>query len=218
MTLGIYGAGGLGREVLDLTRIINVAEEQWESFIFIDDNKKVQNINGSKVYTFKEFTTIFSTASTKVTIAVGEPKIRQMLRFKVTENGYSLQMLVHPNAFTGAETQIGEGTIIQYGCFVSCNVNIGANALLQPNTTVGHDSVIGSDSVISTYASISGGCAIGDRVYVGLSVPIKENISIGADSIIGMGSAVMRNIPENVIAIGIPARPMKNNENGRVFK
>jgi acyl-[acyl carrier protein]--UDP-N-acetylglucosamine O-acyltransferase len=107
---------------------------------------------------------------------------------------------------------------VQYNCFVSCNSKIGDNALLLFASCIGHDSIIGNDSVISTLVSISGSCTVGDRTYISVSVPVKEKISIGSDTIIGMGSVVLRDIPDNVIALGNPARPMKNNESGRVFK
>ncbi len=45
MVLAIYGAGGLGREVLELAKIINKKEKLWDSFIFIvdgADSKKVK--------------------------------------------------------------------------------------------------------------------------------------------------------------------------------
>ena len=218
MNLAIYGSGGLGREVLDLAKAINMDTEVWDRYVFIDDVKPEPVICDTAVFTFEEFKTAFNQANVKIVIAVGEPQIRHMLRERVAASGFTLQALIHPGAFIGTDTCVGEGSIVQYGCFVSCNVTIGSSVLLQPNASVGHDSVIGSDAVLSTYTAVSGVCTIGERVYIGVSVPIKEHISIGADTIIGMGSVVLRDIPSNVVAIGNPARPMKNNENGRVFK
>lgn len=218
MILGIYGSGGLGREVLDLAQGINALLAKWEKIVFIDDFKQESTVNGAEVFAFDKFKANFSGDNAKIVIAVGEPKVRQALREKITASGYGLQSLVHATAFIGAETQIEDGAIIQFGCFVSCNVKIGANAFMQFNSSVGHDSIIGGDAVISPYVAISGTCTIGERAYIGVSVPVRENTSIGADSIIGMGSAVLHDIPENVIAFGYPARVMKNNESGRVFR
>jgi sugar O-acyltransferase (sialic acid O-acetyltransferase NeuD family) len=218
MFLGIYGAGGLGREILDLAKGINALENKWKKIVFINDFKQSPTINGVEVFTFEEFKTNFSTDNARLVIAVGEPKDRQTLREKITASGYRLQSLIHPTASVGTETQIGDGTIVQFGSFVACNVITGINVLLLQNSSIGHDSIIDNDTVVSPHAAISGNCTIGERVYVGGSVPVKEKTSIGADSIIGMGSVVLRNIPENVIALGNPARAMKNNESGHVFK
>jgi sugar O-acyltransferase (sialic acid O-acetyltransferase NeuD family) len=218
MILGIYGSGGLGREVLDLAQTINITAKKWEKIVFINDFKQEIIINNAEVFTFDEFKTNFATNTAKMVIAVGEPKVRQVLREKVVANGYELQTLIHPTSFIGTETRIGNGAVVQFGGFISCNVTIGVNVFMQPYLTIGHDSIIGSDTVISPYVIISGNCTIGERAYIGVGVPVKEKTSIGMDSIIGMGSIVMRNIPENVIALGNPARAMKNNIDGRVFK
>jgi sugar O-acyltransferase (sialic acid O-acetyltransferase NeuD family) len=216
MILGIYGSGGLGREVLALTE--RITAQKWEKIVFINDFEQNSLINGAEVFTFDAFTKNFATDIAKVVIAVGEPKDRQMLRQKVTACGYALQSLICPTASVGAETLIGDGVVVQFGCFISCNAKIGDNVYIQPNSLIGHDSIVGNDTIISPYVAISGNCTIGERAYIGSSVPVKEKISIGADSIVGLGSVVMRDIPENVIALGNPARAMKNNEDGRVFK
>lgn len=217
-TLGIYGSGGLGREILDLIKAINRAEQQFNP-IFINDFKDSNTapINGVTVLTFDEFKAQFSPEAAAIAIAVGEPKVRRIMREKVTAAGYKLQTLIHPGAFIGSETKLGDGVLVQYNTFVSCNLNIGDNTLIQPNSNIGHDTIIGGDSVISTFVVISGNCNIGECVYIGVGTPIKEKITIGSHSIIGMGSAVLRDIPENVVALGNPARPMKENTEGKVF-
>jgi acyl-[acyl carrier protein]--UDP-N-acetylglucosamine O-acyltransferase len=103
------------------------------------------------------------------------------------------------------------------GSFVSCDVAVGENVLIQPHASLGHDCQIGNHAVLSSFVSLSGECSVGERTYIGMSVPVKETTKIGKDSIIGMGSVVLRDIPDGVIALGNPARPMKENVNKRVF-
>ncbi|MCL2633260.1 MAG: acetyltransferase [Oscillospiraceae bacterium] len=219
MTLGIYGSGGLGREVLETIRAINAVSDTWQHIVFINDFKTDESlVNGIKVFTFDEFKAEFLPETTKTVIAVGEPQPRKMLREKVTASGYSLQTIIHPTAFIASETQIGDGTIVQFGSLVSCNVTIGESVAIHPNTNIGHDSVVGNDVVFSPFVALSGHCIVGDEVYLGVGAIVKERITIGKNTIIGMGSAVMRDIQEDVIALGNPARAMKKNEDGRVFK
>ena len=97
MILGIYGSGGLGREVLDLARTINGVEEKWEKILFIDDYSNKTVINEADILSFNDFITAFPIADAKIVIAVGEPKVRKELRERVVEVGYGLQTLIHPS-------------------------------------------------------------------------------------------------------------------------
>jgi len=218
MILGIYGAGGLGRELLDLAHVINTETKKWERVVFINDFKSELFVSGVEVFTFAEFERAFTPDKTKIAIATGEPRVRQILRVKSLENGYALQSLIHPRAFIGTNAQIEDGVIIQFGCFVSCDVMVATNTLIQSYATIGHDCIIGRDAVISTFVAISGACRIGERSFLGVSVPIRENISVGDDSIVGIGSIVLRDIPSNVVAMGNPARAIKENTEGYVFR
>ena len=38
MILGIYGAGALGREILEIARDINSTSDRWEDFVYLVDN------------------------------------------------------------------------------------------------------------------------------------------------------------------------------------
>ena len=66
--------------------------------------------------------------------------------------------------------------------------------------------------------NIGGKCRIGKRSYIGMGTLIKEGVTIGDDVIVGMGSVVYSDIPDNMIALGNPARPMRPNTDKKVFK
>jgi acetyltransferase-like isoleucine patch superfamily enzyme len=83
---------------------------------------------------------------------------------------------------------------------------------------IGHDVFIGENSVISSMVNMGGACIVGSDSYVGMGALIKEGVKIGSNSIVGMGSVVYNDIPDGVIALGNPARVMRNNENQKVFK
>lgn len=218
MILGIYGAGGAGRELLDLAKSINSIGARWEKFLFIDDRTEASEVNKTEVISFEKLKQTIGPPRIELIIALGEPELRAILREKVTEAGYSLATLIHPSSVVGTDTVIGPGAVIQYGCFISCNAVIGENVFIQPNVCIGHDTVVHSDAVISSYVCAAGHCTIGEKTYIGMSVPIKEGSVIGKNTIVGMGSVVLKDLPDGIIALGNPARPMKKNENHRVFK
>lgn len=216
MILGIYGSGGLGREVLELAKVINT-NNRWKDIVFIDDVTKGK-CNDVDLYTFEEFINKFKTTDTEIVIALGEPAVREILYNKVVNRGYKLATLIHPNVVIPKDSRIGQGVVINLGDYISCGVNIEDNVFLQQYVVIGHDSVLQRHGVLSAFVAIAGHCSIGEGTYIGMHVPVKENTSIGNNVIVGMGSCVLRDIPDDVVALGNPARAMAKNEEKRVFK
>jgi len=218
MFLGIYGSGGLGREVLELSNQINNISRKWNDIIFIDDTKPEGLFKGHKIYPFEEILKNYKTNDIEIIIAIGEPDVRKKLWNKILEHKYSFATLIHPNVYISENTKIGSGTTICANASISCDVKIGKNVYIQPQTLVGHDCSISNHSVLAPFVSLAGYCNIGEGTYIGMSVPVKEKVNIGSESVIGMGSVVIRDIPDNVIALGNPARVMKENTDKKVFK
>jgi sugar O-acyltransferase (sialic acid O-acetyltransferase NeuD family) len=216
--LGIYGAGGLGREVYEVAHKNNCQSLSWSEIIFIDDGDNIKDIRKIPIYTFKEALHKFSEEAFEVCIAVGEPSIRQVLYDKLVAEGIKLATLVHPEVSIPDSTTIGEGTIICKFVSISCDVRIGKNVYIHPMVCIGHDSVIGDNTVISSFVDVAGDCKIGENAFLAIGVVMKQGISVGNKSIVGMSSVIHRDIPESVIAMGNPARAMKRNEKERVFK
>ena len=125
--------------------------------------------------------------------------------------------MIHPNVDIPESTSVGVGTIVNKFTSISCDTVIGENVYIHPIACVGHDSAIGNHTIISSYVDVAGDCTVGECAFLAINVIMKQGTSIGANSIVGLASVVHRDIKEGVIALGNPARAMKNNENQRVF-
>jgi len=215
--LGIYGGGGLGREVFELAKLLNSIDEKWSEIIFIDDAKIKYNPRNLKVLSFSNIVEQYNRNSIDICIAVGEPEIRGKLYKKIVHEGLNLVTLIHPDIFIPNSTVIGKGSIICNYLSITSDVVIGENVYIHPNTCIGHDSKIGAHTVISSYVDVAGNCEIGSRTFLAINVCMKQGITIGDSSIIGMASVVYRNLPNDIIALGNPARVMKKNEKKSVF-
>ncbi len=214
--LAIYGASGLGRELLELSKIINKRTHCWESIFFIDDGDVPDTICDCKVYKYCEAKDIYND-DLEIVIGIGEPSIREKLFYKIKNDGIKSATLIHPDVYIPSTTVIGKGTVIQYGCFISTNVIIGDCVLIQAMCAIGHDSKLEEGSIYSSFTCIAGGVKVGRYTYIGINTSVMELINIGDYSILGMGSVVFRDIPSEMIAMGNPARPMKKNEDRKVF-
>lgn len=218
MTLGIYGVGGVGREVLDMALVINQSEKRWNEFIFIDDNRLDKPIHDLQVMPFSMVQTKYTPAEIEISIAIGEPDVKRSVLKRVDTSGYQLANLIHPTAYVAIGAKYGDGLILREGSRISSDAMVGRNVCFENYAILGHDGVMGDNCQISTFSAIAGNCKIGDCVYFGLGCCIKEGTAIGADSIIGMGAIVLRDVEENAVMMGNPARKIGNNDSKRVFR
>lgn len=225
MDLAIYGAGGLGHEVLDLARHIQeITKQVSESIFFVVDEKYIvdglfkNEYMSCPIYGFDNVCNRFSAEEVEFVIALGEPDDRKRLYEQVKEKGYRFKTLIHPSANISPSAVIGEGTIVQSCSTISSDAQVGKNCFFQSMALLGHDCIVNDHSVVSSHVAISGHVKIGDNVYIAPGVMVKDRLQIGSNSVIGMGSNVQRNIPDNVIALGNPARPMKHKDDKKVFR
>jgi len=218
MVLGIYGSGGLGREVLELAQCIQCASNRWSEIVFIDDYSKESSKNGAKLMTFLNFKDSYQTNISEISIAIGDPASRKKVSEEVSAIGYILATLVHPSVKIPESTEVKNGTTVCINAFISCNVVLGVNSYIQPHAQVSHDCVLGDNAVVSPSANLAGSVTVGEGSYIGMGAIVKERVSIGSWTIIGMGATVYQDIGDEVVAIGNPARVIKQNTDRKVFK
>ena len=101
---------------------------------------------------------------------------------------------------------------------ITSNFVIRHNVYIQPHAVIGHDIQIGRHTVVGSNCQIGGADVIGERVFMGFLSGTKDHICVGNDVIISAGAIVFKDLPDEVIAVGNPARIMKNNSEKRVFK
>lgn len=200
----IIGAGGMGRETAWLIEQINQVEEKWNILGYLDDNENVLGkiLNGYKVLGKIEILDNLP-SETNVVIAIGNGKIREKIIERLGEREYPI--LIHPNVNIAKSSEIGEGTIICSGALISIETKIGKFCFINFSSILGHDVIL--DDYVSVYAGVilAGNVKIGKRVSLGSGSVIYPGKNIESDSVIGLNTAVMKNIKEGKVALGVPA-------------
>jgi acyl-[acyl carrier protein]--UDP-N-acetylglucosamine O-acyltransferase len=83
---------------------------------------------------------------------------------------------------------------------------IGDNNIIMAHSHIGHDVKIGSNCEICTGTIIGGYVTIEDNVKVKLGVTIRNRIKVAIGALIGLGSSVVKDVKENTIVYGNPAK------------
>ena len=148
----------------------------------------------------------------KFIIAFGDMKKRKKLYEHYVANGWEAITVIHPNAIVSPNAKIGKGVLIECGCLITPNPVIGDNVVINTGSQVNHDNIIESHVYIASGVVLSGGVTIRENSLLDDGVIVSLGHSVGKNSIIGAGGVVTNDIPDNVIAVGNPARVAKVNE------
>lgn len=209
----IVGAKGFAKELLqyfhtkglvnDLVFYDDVSTDLTEQLF--DKFRVLRNIDEAKKY--------FNEIDNKFVLGVGNPKIRFLLQKKLESVGGIINTIVVDSTEIGSYgVEIGVGSTIMGGTIITNDIIIGNSVLINLNCTIGHDSKIGNYCELSPGVHISGHVEIGDYTSLGTGAVVIPNIKIGRNCIIGAGSVVNKDIPDNTVAVGVPAKVIKEVE------
>ena len=143
------------------------------------------------------------------TITPQKYRLIEMLKKK-----YSLTFssLIHPTVFLGSNVHIGEGVTINVQVGIGPNVYLEDFASINRSSVIGHETRIGKYSLIGPGVYIAGSVHIGEKCKVGARATILERLYIGDWTVIGAASLVNKDIPQGVIAYGVPAKAIRQND------
>ncbi|HLM18040.1 MAG TPA: NeuD/PglB/VioB family sugar acetyltransferase [Acidimicrobiia bacterium] len=125
--------------------------------------------------------------------------------------------IVHPSAVIGHNATVGPGAILLAGCVVGNGSHVGRGALLGIHSSIDHDGVLGDHTSLGPGATTGGAVSIGTTTAVGLGANIIHGVTIGADTVMGAGALVLSDLPECVVAYGVPARVARNRQPGEPY-
>ncbi|MGA1823477.1 MAG: acetyltransferase [bacterium] len=210
MKIAIFGAGGFGREVAWLIEEINKVKKSYEIIGFIDEQVSLigQNINGYLVLGGLDF--LIDNSDIGMVIAVGNPVTRIEILKKLKKFKNSYPNLIHPSVLKGRMIDMGIGNVICAGTILTENIKIGNFCQFNLNTTIGHDAKLGDFTTSACSVDFAGYSNLGIGVYCGNKSTVLPSICIGDFSVIGAGAVVNKNIPDRVVAVGVPARILKH--------
>lgn len=117
-----------------------------------------------------------------------------------------LATFVHPTAYVAPNVVLGPGTVIMPNASLSPGTIFGKGALVMVNAIIGHNNVIGDHCHFAAQCCVGAYLTIGDGVHIGLNASIKENLIIGKNATLGMGAVLTKNVGENEIWVGNPAK------------
>lgn len=139
-------------------------------------------------------------------VAIGDNRLREKLGRKAREQGFSLVNAIHPSAIVSPTARIGEGVAIMAGVAINADSRVGDLAIVNTGAVVDHDCRLGAACHLGPASALAGGVTVGERAFLGVGARAIPGVTIGVDTIVGAGGVVVRDLPDGVVAIGVPAQ------------
>jgi sugar O-acyltransferase (sialic acid O-acetyltransferase NeuD family) len=210
----VFGASGCGRGVMPLARQQLLAAGSKEvDLVFVDDQPLQSVVNGHSVLKFDDWAKA-STSEKYVNIAIANPKIRQQLVKRCTEQGIGFFEIRAANVVQLDEVQIGEAAILCPFVTLTSNIQIGRHFHANLYSYVEHDCIIGDYVTFAPGVKCNGNVVIEDGAYIGAGAVIKQGqpgkpLVIGQGAVVGMGAVVTKSVPPGMTVVGNPAAQLK---------
>lgn len=204
----IYGAGKYGQVYA------KYLEEEYFIQGFIDDNPELigQTIENLKVLGNREFSFEYLKLNpdTNVFVPLGDNDVRFELMTKYNELGFHTPSFIHKSSLVHESVIIGNGVYLLPGTTVMPFTKLSDYTMISMGVNIAHHTIIEEGCFFSLGTNIGASINIRQKVYVGIAATLMTGIDeVGKNALIGAGATVIRDVPENAVMVGSPARVLR---------
>lgn len=197
----IIGASGHGRVVADIARL-----NGYDRIAFLDDDETLVSCGEYPVLGRTD-----SEIDADVIVAIGNAQLRKKFCEQQKDR---LVTLIHPAAVVASDVQLGAGTVVMAGAVINPGTQTGRGCIINTSSSVDHDNRIGDYVHVSVGAHLAGTVHVGAMTWIGAGAVVSNNLTICESCTIGAGAVVVKDISEEGVYVGIPARLMKKGDIG----
>lgn len=215
MIYGLVGAGGHGREVMPMLRLM--LNEKFEAgsielFFVVEGAAEVAEVNGYPVITLNEFYKLPNPK--QFNVAIADSKVRARIAADCLKHGVQPFSVFAPGTVILDNSNIDPGCMVSTNTIITSNVKVGKFFHANCQCNIAHDCVIGDFVTFAPGVKCNGNVAIGNHAYIGAGAVIKQGklgrpLIIGEGAIVGMGAVVTKDVQPYTTVVGNPARPLE---------
>ena len=202
-SLLIIGAGGNGRVIADLAS----GDSRWSQIAFLDD--AIYPVDDDRPWeTLGSCADLAQhvAAFTHGIVGFGDNAMRVEWTMKLRDAGLVLATIIADSASVSARSVLGPGTVVMPRAVVNIGVKTGCACLINTSASVDHDCLLEDGVHVAPGAHVGGDVQIGSRSWIGIGASVRHGMKVGADVVVGAGAAVVSDLPDSCVAVGVPAR------------
>ena len=213
--IALWGASGHALVVTDILQLCR----EFEIIGYLDDanpERKNETFSEARVLGGKEqLSYLKEKGINHIIVAIGDCRARLKISATVQQAGFARITAIHPSSIVARSAVVGAGTVVAAGAVINPATKIGDDVIINTCASIDHECII-NDGVHIGPGTHTGGLVRIDRcTFVGAGVTIRDRVHIGRNCVIGAGSVVVQDIPDDVVAYGVPARVVRTNGNNQ---
>ncbi|MCA9197182.1 MAG: acetyltransferase [Planctomycetales bacterium] len=200
----IIGAGGHAKVVIDVLRQSSRLYPRVCVAKRSDDGRSILGVPVVSDETIFEH--LLRTGMNKAFVAVGNNRLRRKLIETTRMAGFEIISAISHRAYIADGVELGLGTLVMPGAIIGADSRIGDGTIVNTRASIDHDNVIGECCHIAPGSTLAGTVTLESEVFLGAGTTVIPERKIGHGAIVGAGSVVVRDIPAHAVAYGTPAR------------
>ena len=206
MRVLIVGAGGHGQVVADILNRLQESDALITPIGYVDDKKELQSRVLLGLPILGNLGDIASIPHDGLVVAIGENEVRREVFLKMASAEERLVPALHPRATLAADVTLRAGTVAAAGVVVNPGSTVGSNCILNTGCTIDHHNDIADHVHVAPGSHLGGDVSIGEGTLIGIGAIVMPGCSIGSWTVVGAGAVVVEDLPDRVVAVGVPAR------------
>jgi sugar O-acyltransferase (sialic acid O-acetyltransferase NeuD family) len=198
----ILACGGHGRVVADVA-----LDCGYDAIAFLDDDRDPSSRSSpfQVLGPMREMAALVERWPSAIA-AIGNGPRRLALFRDLKRARYATPSIVHPSAVVSRGALVGEGVFVAAGAIVNTGARIADAVIINTGARIDHDCEIGAGTHIAPGVTLSGGVVVGRTSWVGAGSSVRQGVRIGDNVMVGVGAAVVADIPNAGVYLGVPAR------------
>ncbi|ACS81662.1 acetyltransferase [Maridesulfovibrio salexigens] len=197
----IMGAGGHGQVVADALQLMEGANP----IAFIDENPDLHDKEIMGIPVSGGNAAIANIEHDGIVIALGNNALRKRIFNDLIKSGENLFTVIHPSSVIAPNVSVGAGCMILAGTVINTGTEIKDNSIINTNSTIEHHNIIGPHVHVAPGSTLGGEVLVGEEAIIGIGATVLPRIAIGPKATLGGGSTAIQDIPEDAVAVGVPA-------------
>jgi sugar O-acyltransferase (sialic acid O-acetyltransferase NeuD family) len=143
-------------------------------------------------------------AGVLVIVGIGTNRVREAVVGRLT---CAFGTVVHPSAIVHPSVTVGEGSVIFAGAILQPGASVGRHVIVNTAASVDHDCVLEDFTHAAPGVHMAGDVRLEVGAFLGTGCCVIPGRRIGAWATVGAGGVVVRDVPADETAVGVPARP-----------